>query len=136
MNGRRSVLGLFTLAVIGVSAGCGGASAARPTPSPRHPIAVTWSDQNRTFAVSVGQQIKVALAGQSCTPTSVPVASPNGILRVEAVGTVRGNSWARFRAVGSGHAVITATHGDSCAATDTSIRTDHFRLNITVAGAG
>lgn len=138
MNVTRPRLRLLAVAAIALSAGCAGASAARPTTPPphRHPITVDWSDQNHMLAVSVGQRINVDLAGQSCTPTSVPVASPDGILRAEAVGTARGSSWARFRAVGSGHAVITATNGDACASANTSVRTQHFRLNVTVAGAG
>jgi hypothetical protein len=107
--------------------GCA-AAAANTKPKPR--VNAGWVDEGKRIHLAIGQALKVTLTGQTCTATSVPVASDKDILQTIKVGSNQGTSWAQFTARHKGSVTITATHGSSCQLGD--IKPEKFTLTVVV----
>lgn len=115
------------LAVLFGLVGCAAASA-DTKPKPR--VNAGWADEGKRITVSVGQALRVTLAGQTCTATSVPVASDKDVLQAMKVGSNEGTSWTQFTARHKGSVTITATHGSSCQIGD--FKPEKFTLTVVV----
>jgi hypothetical protein len=117
------VLASVMLVALGTSA-CGRfqpADAPSARASPTVAVSASWGDDNHQVSLHVGQEIKVDLTGQSCDPTSIPVAASPSILAVEQIGTNHyGAAWARFRALRRGSTVVTAVNAPACGAGQTT----------------
>jgi hypothetical protein len=108
-------------------AGCAAASASTK-PQPR--VNAGWADEGRRITLSVGQALRVTLTGQTCTATSVPVASEKDVLQAIKAGSNEGTSWTQFAARRKGSVTITATHGSSCQIGD--FKPEKFTLTVLV----
>ncbi|HEX3812905.1 MAG TPA: hypothetical protein VHX59_08695 [Mycobacteriales bacterium] len=110
----------------GAAAPAVGSTAKAPT------VQASWADDGHTISLRTGQAIRVALPGQSCTATSIPVAAAAPVLRVRRVGSSGGLSWAVFQAAKAGTTVVTATHGEACAMGVSDYAPEQFRLTVRV----
>jgi hypothetical protein len=124
---NRRVCRIAGLALLFGISGCAAASA-DTKPQPR--INVGWADEGKQITLSVGQALRVTLTGQTCTATSVPVASNKDVLRALRVGSNAGTSWTQFTARHKGAVTITATHGSSCQIGD--FTPEKFTLTVVV----
>jgi hypothetical protein len=118
---KAVVVGLVLLA-----AACGSAHAAPA------PVTVDWTDDGHAVDLVRGQALDVELAGSTCTTTTVPVATPGGVLRVDSVGTSHGGAWAKLHAQRRGTATITASNGAACNRSGWGQGPQPFRLVVVV----
>jgi len=124
---RRIACLVAGLALLVGLVGCA-AAAANTKPKPR--VEAGWSDEGKRITLAIGQSLRVTLTGQTCTATSVPVASDKAVLQAERVGSNEGTSWTQFAARHKGSVVITATHGSSCQIGD--FKPEKFNLTVVV----
>lgn len=118
------------LAGLALAAGLAGCGTAAADTKPKPQVNIGWADQGRHVNLSIGQAMRVTLTGQTCTQTSVPVASSKNILQAVKVGSNEGTSWTQFTARHKGSVTITATHGSSCQLGD--IKPEQFTLIVDV----
>jgi hypothetical protein len=110
--------------------GLTGCAAASANTKPRPRVNAGWADEGKRITLSVGQALRVTLSGQTCTATSVPVASDKDVLQAIKVGSSEGTSWTQFTARRGGSVTISATHGSSCQLGD--FKTEKFTLTVVV----
>ncbi|MBO0884824.1 MAG: hypothetical protein J2P17_31735 [Mycobacterium sp.] len=115
------------LALLLGPAGCAAASASTKS-KPR--VNISWADEGKRITLSVGQALRLTLTGQTCTATSVPVASDKDVLQAMKVGSNEGTSWTQFTARHKGSVTVTATHGSSCQIGD--FKPEKFTVTVLV----
>jgi predicted secreted protein len=135
MTTRQAVCavgGVVLLAGLGGAAAPAVGSTATGSHATGPTVQASWADDGHTISLRSGQAIRVALPGQTCTATSIPVATKAPVLRVRRVGSSGGLSWAVFQAEKAGTTVVTATHGEACAMGVSDYAPEQFRLTVRV----
>lgn len=99
-------------------------------------ILVTESDSGRTFALHVGQRLRITLSGSNAMLWSQPAASDARVLRAQPTGVtaVRGSAIALYVGGAAGQATVTANEDAACRSSTPAcmIATIGFRITVNV----